>query len=136
MDKNKCTGCGQCLVSCPKNVFILDWNEGSNSLQERIAEYAYGVLKGKKASYINFVNHISKYCDCFDMVRNEPLMEDVGIVAGDDPVAVDQASYDLVNKAYGKNFFKKIHPHIDSLIQLNYAQELGLGTKDYELASY
>jgi uncharacterized Fe-S center protein len=136
MDENKCVGCGQCLVSCPKNVFSLDWNEGPNALQERIVEYAAGVLKNKSASYINFVNHISKFCDCFDTVKNEPLMDDVGIVAGADPVAVDQASYDLTNKTYGKNFFKNIYPDIDPEVQLEYAQELGLGIRDYELVEY
>ncbi|MDR1941439.1 MAG: DUF362 domain-containing protein [Endomicrobium sp.] len=136
MDKNKCAGCGQCLVSCSKNVFGLDWNEGPNALQERIVEYAAGVLKDKKASYINFVNHISKFCDCFDMVKNEPLMDDVGIVAGSDPVAVDQASYDLTNKTYGKNFFREIYPDIDPEVQLEYACNLGLGTRDYEVVNY
>jgi uncharacterized Fe-S center protein len=53
-------------------------------------------------------------------------MQDVGIVAGTDPVAVDQVSYDLVNKAYGsKNFFKEIYPKVDPTVQLKYAQELG-----------
>ena len=63
-------------------------------------------------------------------------MEDVGITAGDDPVAVDQASYDLINKAYGKNFFKKIFPEIDPEVQLKYAEKIGLGTRDYELVNY
>ncbi|AKL97870.1 DUF362 domain-containing protein [Endomicrobium proavitum] len=135
MDKKKCVGCGQCIVSCVFGVFELNWNESPKAVQEKIVEYAAGVLKNKKASYINFLNHISKNCDCFS-VKNPPLMEDVGIVAGADPVAVDQASYDLVNKAYGKNFFKKIFPEIDPTAQLEYAEKIGLGTRDYELINY
>jgi uncharacterized Fe-S center protein len=136
MDKTKCAGCGQCIVNCAFKVFKLNWNEDPAAVQEKIVEYSYGVLKDKKASYVNFLNHISKFCDCFSLPKNNPLMEDVGIVAGVDPVAVDQASYDLVNKDYGKNLFKKIYPEIDSTIQLKYAQEIGLGTRDYELVNY
>ncbi|MCL2798847.1 MAG: DUF362 domain-containing protein [Endomicrobia bacterium] len=135
MNKNKCVGCGQCIVSCAFGVFGLNWDEDPKIVQEKIVEYAAGVLKNKKASYINFLNHISKDCDCFS-IKNPPLMEDVGIVAGEDPVAVDQASYDLVNKIYGKNFFKKIHPDVNPEIQLEYAEKIGLGTRDYELVNY
>ncbi|MCL1972746.1 MAG: DUF362 domain-containing protein [Endomicrobia bacterium] len=135
MDKNKCVGCGQCIVSCAFGVFGLNWDEDPKVVQEKIVEYAAGVLKNKKASYINFLNHISKDCDCFS-IKNPPLMEDVGIVAGEDPVAVDQASYDLVNKAYGKNFFKKVHPEVNPEVQLEYAEKIGLGTRKYILVNY
>ncbi|MDR1511193.1 MAG: DUF362 domain-containing protein [Endomicrobium sp.] len=136
MNKEKCTGCGQCMVSCVLKVFKLNWNEGPATVQEKIVEYAVGVLKNKNGSYINFLNHISKYCDCFSLEKNGPLMYDVGIVAGVDPVAVDQASYDVVNKAFGKDFFKSIYPEIDPTIQLNYAEKLGLGNKKYILVKY
>ncbi|MDR2399352.1 MAG: DUF362 domain-containing protein [Endomicrobium sp.] len=136
MDKTKCAGCGQCIVNCAFEVFKLNWNEDPAAVQEKIVEYAYGVLKNKKATYVNFLNHISKFCDCFSLPKNNPLIDDVGIVAGTDPVAVDQASYDLVNKAYGKNLFKHIYPEIDATIQLKYAQEIGLGTCEYELVNY
>ncbi|MDR1401210.1 MAG: DUF362 domain-containing protein [Endomicrobium sp.] len=136
MDKEKCTGCCQCMVSCALRVFQLDWSEGSATVQEKIVEYAIGVLKNKKGAYINFLNHISKYCDCFSLAKNNPLMYDVGIIAGVDPVAVDQASYDVVNKAFGKNFFKNIYPEIDPNVQLSYAEKLGLGSRNYVLIEY
>jgi uncharacterized Fe-S center protein len=136
MDKDKCAGCGQCIVNCTFKVFGLRWNEEPSCVQEKIVEYALGVLKNKQSSYVNFLNHISKYCDCFSVPNNSALMQDVGIVAGTDPVAVDQASYDLVNKAYGKNFFKEIYPEIDPTIQLKYAQDLGLGSMEYSLVNY
>jgi uncharacterized Fe-S center protein len=136
MDREKCAGCGQCIVNCASKAFGLKWNEDPSVVQEKIVEYAAGVLKNKNGAYISFLNHISKYCDCFSLSKNGPLMDDVGIVAGVDPVAVDQASYDLVNKAFGKSFFKKIYPEIDPTIQLKYAEELGLGIRDYELVNY
>jgi uncharacterized Fe-S center protein len=73
-------------------------------------------------------------------------VNDIGIVASNDPVAIDQASADLVNQAQGrkdssltKNFqpgkdkFRALYPNVDWEIQLNYAEHIGLGTRDYEL---
>ncbi|MDR3111556.1 MAG: DUF362 domain-containing protein [Elusimicrobiota bacterium] len=136
MDKNKCAGCGQCIATCPSGAFELNWNENPNLVQEKIVEYSAAVLKNKESSYINFLNHISKFCDCFSFNKNKPLMDDVGIIAGTDPVAVDQASYDLVNKIYGKNFFRELYPDIDAEIQLKYAEEIGLGSRKYELVNF
>jgi len=132
LNNKKCTGCGQCMVTCPKHVFNLAWNEGENAVQEKIVEYALAAVKNKPHASVNFLNHISKYCDCFS-VKNPPLMDDVGITASVDPVALDQASYDLVNEAYGENFFKKLYPDLDSEVQLAYAEKLGLGNRKYEL---
>lgn len=136
IDVSKCAGCGQCIVSCAFGVFKLDWSDGTVTVQEKIAEYAAAVVKGKKSASINFLNHISKFCDCFSMAKNPPVMEDIGIMAGDDPVAVDQASYDMVNKVYGKNLFKEMYPELDPCVQLEYAQSLGLGSREYELILY
>jgi len=136
MDKEKCAGCGQCIANCVSKVFKLDWNEGPATVQEKIVEYAVGVLKNKGASHINFLNYITKYCDCFSLMKNEPLMDNIGVIAGTDPVAVDQASYDLVNKTFGKNFFKNIYPEIDPTVQLDYAEKIGLGDRNYELIEY
>jgi uncharacterized Fe-S center protein len=133
IDIGKCAGCGQCIVNCAQKVFRISWDVGSKNLQERICEYGAGVLKGKNCANINFLNHISKYCDCFTFVENNPIMPDIGIIAGKDPVSVDQASYDLVNKTFGGDFLKSIFPDIDPLIQLKYAQDIGLGGREYDL---
>jgi hypothetical protein len=57
----------------------------------------------------------------------------VGIFASADPVAVDKASLDLVNASCGKEIFKEVHPNQHHLLQLEYAQKIGLGKLDYEL---
>jgi uncharacterized Fe-S center protein len=75
-----------------------------------------------------------------------PIVSDIGIVASIDPVAIDQASVDLVNKQVGNkasalkaNFdpgedkFKGVYPHLDWETQLHYGEEIGLGGRDYEL---
>lgn len=112
-----------------------------------MVEYAYGVLKEKneKTIFINFVTQVSPECDCYPYA-DAPIVPDVGIVASTDPVAIDQASTDLVNKQPGNPFSKLksglepggdklrgLFPEIDWTIQLRYAQELGMGQRDYEL---
>jgi uncharacterized Fe-S center protein len=131
IDKNLCIGCASCIDACPEEALFVDFNAG-NFLQEKMAEYAYAVLKGKKAAYINFAVKINKECDCWSM-DNPRIAPDVGILVSSDPVAIDKASYDLVVKACGKDIFKEAHAEQDGLRQLRHAQELGLGNLDYEL---
>ena len=61
------------------------------------------------------------------------MAPDIGILASADPVSIDKASFDLVNQACGRDIFKELHPQRDGNQQLKYAQELGLGSVDYEL---
>jgi hypothetical protein len=66
-------------------------------------------------------------------MENPRIAPDIGILASDDPVSIDQASFDLVNQACGKDIFKQTHPEQDGTKQLQYAQSIGLGNLDYEL---
>jgi hypothetical protein len=78
--------------------------------------------------------------------NDAPIVKNIGVVASTDPVAIDQASVDLVNaepalagsqleanKQPGQDKFKGIYPKVDWEIQLEYAQQLGLGSRSYEL---
>ncbi|HMD68545.1 MAG TPA: hypothetical protein VKF42_06650, partial [Chitinivibrionales bacterium] len=64
------------------------------------------------------------------------IVDDVGIFASADPVAIDQACFDMVReKAGGIDVFKKAHPDRDGLRQLKYAEKLGIGSRSYELVT-
>ena len=105
-------------------------------MQEKMIEYALAVMQGKKekAAFFNFAIKITKECDC--LAKDDPRgAPDIGILASTDPVSIDQASFDLVSKACGRDIFKELHPHRESRRQLEYAQKLGLGNLDYELIS-
>lgn len=145
IDKNKCVGCGECIVVCPKKAISQGAIDQSKLLNEKIVEYAYGVLKDKSNFHINFVMNVSPNCDCWSN-NDLPIVPDIGILASLDPVAIDMASADLVNKAdvikgsilsekNNKNTdkFKCIHGNVDWEAGLNYAEELKLGTKEYEI---
>ena len=69
-------------------------------------------------------------------------------MASTDPVAIDQASADMVNsqkisehsclsreKDVGEDKFRALYPKVDWTIQLEYAETLGLGTREYELVT-
>lgn len=146
IDKDKCLGCGQCIVMCPNKVFTIDWMAISPIVvQERLVEFAYGALLEKKACFFNFIMNVSPDCDCCPH-SDANIIPDVGILASLDPVAIDQASIDLVNQQVGipntalkSNFqpgedkLQGFNPNLSLEPQLNYAQELGLGTRKYEL---
>jgi len=148
IDHHKCIGCGECVTTCPTDAISIEWEASSEGVEERQVEFTYGVLKNKmeKSGYINFVVNITPDCDCTPW-SDEPIIEDIGILASKDPVAIEQASLDLVNEKpakkggvldeslpQGKNKFKAIHPDTDGGIrQIEYAEEIGLGSREYEL---
>ncbi len=131
MDRNKCAGCGDCILACHFKAFSVEWNQNTALVQERLAEYAAGALKGKRAFHINFANHITENCDCMG-ISEAPLVPDMGIFASDDPVALDQACLDMLEDRHG-DALKKLHPNIDETVQLAHAEKMGIGTRDYNL---
>lgn len=147
VDEKLCIGCGECTVTCPHGAIGVNWrNNQKDALQEKMAEYAAGVLKNKKgkAGFITFLNNITPDCDCFSF-SDAPVVRDIGILASLDPVAIDQACIDLVNRERGlpgsklegreaaEDKFRALYPDIDWSRQLEYGVEIGLGSRDYEL---
>ena len=65
----------------------------------KIAEYTKAVLKDKPHFHISFVMNVSPECDCWNH-NDAAIIPDLGILASMDPVALDQACADLVNKLY------------------------------------
>lgn len=144
-----CIGCGECIIRCPTKSVNIQWNQTIPVFLEKMMEYTKGVVSGKeeKALFINFITDISPACDCLPY-NDAPIVRDIGIVVSTDPVAIDQASVDLVNKEQafsntclkhnkgpGEDKFKGLYPDVDWEIQLNYAETIGLGTRDYELVT-
>jgi len=146
-DAETCIGCGECIAVCPEEAVSIPWDSDTARFQKKMVEYTVGVLKGKEERIIclNFVSRVTPQCDCYGF-SDVPLVKDLGILASRDPVAIDQAAVDLVNaqpalddcclennKGPGEDKFRGVYPHIDWSIQLGYGEELGLGSRDYEL---
>lgn len=147
IDEKKCVGCAGCIHVCPQGAVGIDWEKDLPRFMERMVEYTVGALKGKekRTLCLNFLTHISPACDCYPFA-DAPIVADIGILASKDPVAVDQASMDLVNAqpALASSCIsesahvvgdkvKAVYPNIDWQHQLDYAQQLGLGSTAYEL---
>lgn len=134
LDRKKCVGCGECVVVCKNNTFRLTWGESMRNLQERIVEYAYGAVKDKPSLFLNYINHVTKNCDCMGK-DEEPLIPDIGILASKDPIAIEQASMDLINEKAGYDVFRKVWPETDWNIQLEYGEKIGMGSRKYKLSA-
>jgi len=132
--KESCIGCGECVVTCRTKAIDIKWSEKLDNLQEKMVEYAYGavsVLKGR-IGYISFLIKVTKDCDC--LAKDEPrIVEDAGILASLDPVSIDKAAIDILTARGKTDVFKKSNPGTSWLRQLEYAQELGMGSLDYKL---
>jgi uncharacterized Fe-S center protein len=135
IDSSKCIGCAHCISICPQAAIDLKWNMShgvNNALMEKIAEYAYAVLKGRRWWFINFITDITYDCDCFGIYQ-KPFMKDIGIVLSQDPVAIDAASLDLVKEwNNGVDPFLEKH-NIDGSYLLEYSEKIGLGSRKYDL---
>ena len=147
LDSLVCTGCAECIAACPVHAIKIKWDATARDLQERMIEYMYAIVKQKerKVGYMNFLTHITPGCDCMPF-SDAPIVPDIGILASLDPIAIDQASIDMVNQSVGfdntalrENFGKgedkarAIYPEIDWEIQLQSGEKLGMGKRNYRL---
>ncbi len=94
-----------------------------------VVDYFHGNM-----AFINIMKNISVDCDC-DAHASAPCMEDIGILASLDPVAVDQACLDLVYNSTdrGKDKLIKRIESLHGVHTIEAASELGIGSRDYEL---
>jgi len=147
IDLDKCWKCGGCL-HCPQEAISPPWTDGDD-LGRRIADSALGVVKavGKdKLSYVNFLMDVTPHCDCVPY-SDTSVVADQGIIAGQDPVALDTASLDFVNQAEGVpdsmvpstalgaggRKLDSIHSHTSCKYQLEGARDLGIGVCEYKI---
>ena len=145
--EERCTGCGRCITICEPQAIRINWNEEASLVMKKMAEYSLGAVSGKtgKVLFINFITQVSPACDCYGH-SDAPIVPDLGILASTDPVALDQACADLVNRARGlpdtamqsghepgSDKFRGVYPKIDWEVQLEHGEKTGLGTREYEL---
>ena len=148
IDPAKCVGCAECIPLCNYEAIEIQWNAEVETFMKKMTEYTLAAVKGKedRCFYINFLTQISPLCDCVNH-SDAPITADIGIIASRDPVAIDQASADLVNQmpgqkgsalgdenlAPGSDKWLALQPKVNWQVQLDYAEKIGLGHKKYEL---
>lgn len=147
IDAAKCAGCSRCITVCPVKAINIQWNEAADLVMKKMAEYAKGAVTGKqgKLVFVSFITQVSPACDCYGYC-DAPIVNDIGICASLDPVALDQACVDLVNGAQGNagsalksghepggDKLRGVWPEIPWQVQLEHAEKIGLGSRKYEL---
>lgn len=137
VDEDRCNICGHCLVVCPQQAIPINWERDDVEMQKKLVESCRAVLAPKrgKCFFISFLVDITALCDCRSF-SPLPVVKDIGIVAGSDPLAVEQASFDLVQQE-----IRTAHPGkdlssftgVDGSLMLEYAEQIGLGKREYQL---
>lgn len=145
INHDKCVGCGRCIGVCPKDAVKPASDESNDILNKKIAEYSWAVLNGRPNFHISIVIDVSPYCDCHSE-NDIPIVPNIGMFASFDPVALDVACADAVNRQpvmpgsllskrehIHQDHFQNTHPKTDWNVTIEHAVKLNLGNKEYEL---
>lgn len=131
---------GKCWIHTSGTSLTNPWGGSQDAFLESMAEAGKSVSdylgNGEQIVYINVMNRLSVDCDC-DGNPAEPDMHDIGILASTDPVALDQACVDLIYEQRdgdGASLVNRIESR-NGLHTLEHAEEIGLGSRTYELKS-
>lgn len=148
IDYEKCVGCGQCIVSCHYGAAHGSYEGSKTDLNEKIAEYTYAVLKDKAHFHLSLIMNVTPGCDCFGY-NDQAIVQDIGMAASFDPVALDRACVDLVNQSPRMpgtqlndeyvdlaDKFGHIYPNSRWQDCLDHAETIGLGTQQYDLEEF
>lgn len=144
---HQCLFCQHCANACPQHAITLD-PQGFYHFQEGMALATKAVLSGfapENQLHINLLLNITYVCDCWGLTT-PALVPDIGLVASQDIVAVEQASLDLIKpenlirqglplgKEIGAegHLFERIHGK-DPFVQVAALERHGLGNRAYDL---
>ena len=127
---------GKCWIHSGGTSMTSPWGGEQDAFLESMAEAGLSVVDALdgKIVYINVMNRLSVDCDCSGRPA-EPDIHDIGILASTDPVALDQACIDLVYAAEGNTSLVNRIESRNGLHTLEHAEEIGLGSRTYELVS-
>jgi uncharacterized protein len=148
-DPEICNSCLGCFLSCPNSAMSVN-PEGIPSYQESVVEAACTARDNLRGSafFINFLSSVTPQSDDYPF-SDIPFVPDLGILASEDPVAVDWAAFQMITAAPGVpgsiaeqlEVLGKGQDKIAAITGMNiedwigYAQELDLGSTDCELLS-
>ncbi len=144
---HNCKFCQHCVLVCPQKAIGMvggvyrDFQMGmALATSEVLTTFARDSVV-----YINVLLNITIFCDCWGM-SSPSLVPDIGILAGRDLVAIEQASLDLIRSEAlipgalppdwplgGQgHLFERVHRK-DPYVVLEHLAELGWGGKEYTL---
>lgn len=140
-----CVGCGRCIGICPMDAVLPASDESNEILNKKMVEYTWAVLHGRPHFHISLVIDVSPFCDCH-AENDVPIVPNIGMFASFDPVALDVACADAVNRQpvmkgsileksprEHHDHFTDVSPKTDWKVAIDHALKMGLGNKEYEL---
>mgnify|MGYP002546275004 FL=1 len=146
IDATKCAGCGRCIEKCPQKCMHPMDDRANEILSRKVAEYTAAVVRGRPCFHVALACDISPYCDCYAL-NDAPILEDIGMFASFDPVAMDQCCVDMANarkplrnsllykreKPGAADHFTALFPETNWQAGLEQGEKLGIGTREYEM---
>jgi len=136
IDHERCTGCGECMNACFMAGISAAEAAGIPRFQTKVADAALaarnaltGVAPDRHV-YFNFLVRLDRQ-DRRARVR----LGDVGVLAARDPVALDQATVDLISARMDGQLSAWSGFNQVPTVLLARAEAIGLGTTGYELVT-
>jgi len=145
---HNCKFCQHCVLICPKKAIRMiggayrDFQEG----MARTTAEVLSTFPRENVVFVNMLMDITVFCDCWGM-STPALVPDIGILAGRDIVAIEQASLDLVRTenliprslppgwelGSEGHLFQRIHRK-DPHAVVEFLAKLGWGSREYGLS--
>lgn len=97
IDHERCVGCGRCIGVCPVDAIEAEYDTACDDLNRKVAEYAAAVTARRPHFHVSLAIDVSPVCDCH-AENDVPIVQDVGMFASFDPVALDMACAEAVNR--------------------------------------
>ena len=143
-----CKYCMHCQLACPNDAITID-QHGYRYFQHGMAlatREALRTFEPGSVFYITVLTQITPFCDCWGFTTPS-IVPDIGIVAGDDIVAVETAALDLIkaedfiegsltsplSRRGDGHLLQQIHGK-DPYIQVAECIKVGLGESEYRLS--
>ena len=144
---HNCKYCQHCVLICPEKALKMlggkyrDFQRGMALTTKRVLDN----FPPEQRVFINMLMNVTIFCDCWGMTTAS-LVPDIGILAGRDIVAIEQASLDLIRTedliphslppgwqlGTEGHLFERVHGK-DPHAVVEFLEELDLGTPRYTL---
>ena len=146
---HNCKFCQHCVLICPTGAITmtaggyLDFQRGMAMTSARLLEQ----FDPDCRIFLNLLMDVTIFCDCWGMTTPR-LIPDIGILAGRDIVAIEQATLDLIDREQlipgalpkgwdylddpSRHLFERIHRK-DPYAVVKFLAELGCGSREYRL---